>query len=136
MANSINLDVSQRVDITCRRGDTFLLDLDITDENGDAKDLTGYTFKMEVRKADTDDAAYADGDATIILSTQDDSAGSKYISVDTAALSTGDVSFKATATIMKGVASGLYVYDIEATGGSSTTTWLHGLFKINEDVTV
>ena len=48
MANSINLDTAERLDITCRRGDSFALDLDVTDSSGDALDMTGYNFIMEV----------------------------------------------------------------------------------------
>jgi len=135
MANSINLDVSQRVDITCRKGDSFELDLDITDESGKPKNISSYSFKMEVRKTDTSDAAYADGDDTIILSTEDGSGDSKEIT-HTTPDSSGNVTFQVTATNMRGVDAGLYVYDIEAKTGSSVTTWLHGLFKVNEDVTV
>ena len=135
MANSINRDVSQRVDITCRKGDSFELDLDITDENGDAKNITNYSFKMEVRKTDGSNTAYADGDATIILSTEDGSGEAKEITYTTPDAA-GNVTFKVTASNMRGVSAGLYVYDIEATSGTSTTTWLHGLFKINEDVSV
>ena len=135
MANSINLDVSQRVDITCRKGDSFELDLDITDESGNAKDISSYSFKMEVRKTDTSNTAYADGDNTIILSTEDGDGDSKEITYTTPDAQ-GNVTFNVTATNMRGVDAGLYVYDIEAKTGSSVTTWLHGLFKVNEDVTV
>ena len=50
MATQINLDNSTRVDITCRKGDTFSLELTFTDDNGDAIDLTSYTWKMDVKR--------------------------------------------------------------------------------------
>ena len=131
MANDINLDISQRVDITCRKGDTFTLDLDITDENGDAKNIEGYAFKMEVRTSEDADGAVSSSD--VILSTED--TGDKEITVSTPT-TTGDVTFTVSATNMKLVTSGLYVYDIQATASETVTTWLSGLFKINEDVSI
>lgn len=138
MANALNLDVSKRVDITVRRGDTMKLTLEVKTNTGTAVDLTEYTdFKFEVRTADTEDAAYADGDAGIILSTEDDSSGSKYVSNTVDSSDDSKLTFECSATNMRGVQSGLYVYDIEATNASSEVqTWLYGIFKVNEDVTV
>jgi hypothetical protein len=44
----VNLDNAQRVDIVCRKGDTFSIEIDFYDANNDPIDLTGYTWKMEV----------------------------------------------------------------------------------------
>lgn len=138
MANALNLDVSKRVDITVRRGDTMKLTLEVKTNTGTAVDLTEYTdFKFEVRTADTEDTAYADGDDGIILSTEDDSSGSKYVSNTVDSSDDSKLTFECSATNMRGVQSGLYVYDIEATNASSEVqTWLYGIFKVNEDVTV
>lgn len=136
MAKSVNLDVSQRVDVTCRRGDTFVLNMNITDSNGDAVPFAVTdSFKMEVRRYDTADTAYADGDDNIILSTEDDSSGSKYISWD-AGETDGSLTFTVSSANMKQVPSGMFVYDVEATVNGAVTTWMHGIFKVNEDVTV
>jgi len=139
MANSINLDTAERLDITCRRGDSFALDLDVNDSDGDALNMTGYTFKMEVRTSDTintDDLT----NSAIILSTEDsDDSNNKQIVPTTAAddLEAGDVSFTVSATNMKGVNGGAYVYDIQAIDAQSkVTTWLYGAFIVNEDVSV
>jgi hypothetical protein len=56
MATSVNLDISQRVDIICRKGDTFDLEFIIEDADGVPVDVTTptvYTFKMEVRENST-----------------------------------------------------------------------------------
>ena len=37
MASKVNLDISERLDITCRRGDTFSLTLTLKDSSGTAK---------------------------------------------------------------------------------------------------
>ena len=52
MSKKVNLDVSEKVDITCRRGDTFSLSLTFTDSDGSPLLLLtdGYSFLMQVRK--------------------------------------------------------------------------------------
>jgi hypothetical protein len=139
MSNVINLDVAKRVDIICRKGDTFKLEIDLKAADGTLVPQTAYTYKMEVRTADYANTAYtdpaSDTDATIVLSTEDSSTLLKKITFTSTA---GKVVFNVTSALMKTVASGLYVYDIEATsvGTSETQTWLYGTFKVNEDISV
>ena len=140
MSNVINLDVAKRVDIICRKGDTFKLEIDLKAADGTLVPQGAYAYKMEVRTADYANASYADPngdtDATIVLSTEDLSTLVKKI---TYTPTDGKVVFNVTSAIMKTVASGLYVYDIEATttgGTSETQTWLYGTFKVNEDISV
>ena len=133
MDNTINLDRSQRLDIICRKGDTFTLNLELKDDNGRAIDLTGnpfdvYSFLMEVRLSDTS--------STVVLTPTPNIAST----VD------GLVTFSVPAAGMV-VNAGLYVYDIQQTRTDtvsrpvdtqelSVETLLFGTFKINEDVTV
>ena len=133
MDNTINLDRSQRLDIICRKGDTFTLNLELKDDNGTAIDLTGnpfdiYSFLMEVRLSDTS--------STVVLTPTPNIAST----VD------GLVTFSVPAAGMV-VNAGLYVYDIQQTRTDtvsrpvntqelSVETLLFGTFKINEDVTV
>ena len=51
MANKVNLDVSEPLDITCRRGDTFSLTLTLKDSSGSAIQLAtlGYEFIIDVK---------------------------------------------------------------------------------------
>jgi hypothetical protein len=117
MANSVNLDTSSRLDITCRKGDTFRLILTLTDAAGAALDATTYDFKMEVRDSDTAaSTVVADTDVTYTKAS-----GQLTVVIDEANMD------------MDG---GLYVYDIQASKSGDVQTWLHGLFKVNEDVTV
>jgi len=118
MATSINLDNSTRVDITCRRGDTFTLELTFTDNNGDGIDLSsGYTWKMDVKETDTSSGdIIGDTDFTYV------------------GLSTGKLTISATATTMAAVSGGLYVYDLQSNSSGVVKTWVYGLFKVNEDV--
>jgi len=126
MATSVNLDISKRVDITCRKGNTFDLELLIKDALGVVIDVTTptvYTFKMEVRETDT-------SAATII-----DTSGSGFTITGT---SLGVVTISTTSAIMAAVNAGLFVYDFQATKASDSNvqTWLYGTFRVNEDVTV
>lgn len=127
---SVNLDIAKRVDITCRRGDTFSLEFIVKDADGVALNVTTpgtYTFKMEVRETDT-----TTGTATI-ATTGDTSNGFNILGS-----SEGVVTVTSAASHMATVASGLYVYDLQATkvDDSSVQTWFYGIFKINEDVSV
>tara|TARA_R110002153_G_scaffold134974_2_gene284426 strand:- start:1916 stop:2389 length:474 start_codon:yes stop_codon:yes gene_type:complete len=157
MATTINLDTSQRVDVVCRKGDTFDLALTLKDTAATPASIVANndTFKMEVRTTDDDGTPYGtsagDSDAEIILSTLDDSSGGKYISITDSsgvpltsanaqgASTDGIVRFVVSADNMALKAAGLYVYDIEMTDhsdSSKVTTLIYGTFKINEDVSV
>ncbi len=134
MANKLNLDQSQRVDIVCRKNDTFALKLQISDESGTAVDLTsGWSFNMDVRTADTDNDLTTDR----IMSTGNSGAGQITPSITGGA--SGEVLFTCQAEDMD-VAAGLYVYDIQQVDTSSdpdiVETVLYGTFQINEDVTI
>ena len=151
MASEINLDRSQRVDITCKRGDTFNLNLELKDDSNvalvlgntqDSESSDLYSYKMEVREVDTHNEL-GTGPQGYILSVDGTVSDS----------SNGLVTFTVSHTGM-GLSAGLYVYDIQqkitdlgedgATGGTdanedtidSVETLLYGIFKVVEDVTV
>ena len=117
MATTINLDTSTRVDITCRRGDTFKLEFTFTDDDGDAIDLTSYTWKMDVKETDTSSGDII-GDTSFTYTGNNE----------------GKLTVTATASTMSGVSGGLYVYDLQSTNGGTVKTWVYGIFKVNEDV--
>lgn len=117
MATEINLDNSTRVDITCRRGDTFKLEFTFTDDDGDALDLTSYTWKMDVKETDTSSGDIIADDSFVYTGNE-----------------SGKLTISATATVMSAVSGGLYVYDLQSNNSGTVKTWVYGLFKINEDV--
>jgi len=143
MAQTINLDTSQRVDITCRKGDTFELVLTLTTDSGDSAVHDDDGFRMQVRDSDTNESS------TIMNGVLGSS--SEGVGGDTASGTDGNivittdaankkVTFKSLATDMNAspVASGLYVYDIQKTDSQDServSTLLYGTFKIIEDVT-
>jgi len=121
---SVNTDIAQTLDITCRRGDSFGLTINFKQSDGTtAQSLNGYSFEMEVR------------------STEDDE-GTPVISIDDAAItvvneSGGTISIAITDDVMENVPGDTYVYDIQAvTEAGLTTTWVAGTFIVNEDVTI
>lgn len=125
MATQINLDIANRVDVTTRRGDTFTLELTFKDEDGVAIDLSsGYHWMMQVRESDTSSAALLDGDSN------DNNANA----FGFAGNNNGLLTITASAAVMKAVEGGLYVYDLQSSQGAVVTTWMYGIFKINEDV--
>ena len=127
MATSINLDIASRVDITCRRGDTFVLELTFKDEAGDAIDLSsGYEWMMQVRESDTSTSAVLDGDSN------DDNANDFGFTGTNA----GVLTITASAAVMANIDGGIYVYDLQSAQGAVVTTWMYGKFTINEDVSV
>jgi hypothetical protein len=117
MATQINLDTSTRVDITCRKGDTFKLELTFTDDDGNAIDISGYSWKMDVKETDTSSGDIIADDSFVYTGT-----------------SAGKLTVTATAAIMAAVFGGLYVYDLQSTNGGEVKTWVYGIFKVNEDV--
>lgn len=126
--SKVNLDIAQRLDITCRKGDTFKLQLSVKDANNLPVNTSGsvYGYKLEVRETDTSPTA-------IIPSSGFTFTGN----------ASGDLVIEASATTMN-VDSGLYVYDFQTTTLVSSVTaasgfvqtWFYGIFNINEDVSV
>lgn len=116
---SVNLDTAQRVDITCRKGDTFNLELTFKDPDGVGLDLSAYTWKLDVRETDTSSTAIIEDDAFSYTG-----------------LSTGVLTIGAPAVTMAAIEGGIYVYDLQSSSAGVVKTWIYGIFKVNEDVTL
>lgn len=127
MANEnlqVNLDVAKRLDITCRKGDTFQLSMEVNDDNGDPIDFSLYTsIKMQVRESEDDD------DDSPVFSFEYPAA------YDTSEV--GKLVINKAASDMANVQSGLFVYDLQLTDQSNkTVTWFYGIFRVNDDITI
>lgn len=121
---SVNLDTASRLDITSRKGDTFLLQVDFLQ----TMPTTGWN--MHVRPTDMSEGAQniiIDVDDTNITFSTGDGSG------EDIAESLMEVTIPADT--MEQIESGLYVYDIQNTDGGVVRTWLYGIFKVNEDIT-
>lgn len=125
MATSVNLDIASRVDITCRKGDTFTLELTFKDEDGNVIDLSvGYDWVMQVRESDTSATAALSGDSN-------DETDNDFGFVSDA---NGVLTIASPASIMATIDGGIYVYDLQSVQGSTIVTWMYGVFNVNEDV--
>ncbi len=121
---TVNLDTAARLDIICRKGDSFELVVQFDSNAG----LYGSTileglYSMDIRETDDASAlALPSGNAMSIA--VDDSTQKMTIS------NTGDN--------MDEIDAGLYVYDVQYASAGATgtiTTYLTGTFEVREDVT-
>ena len=113
----VNLDNAQRIDIVCREGDTFTIEIDFYDANDQPINLTGYTWKMEVSESDTSPTPVLD-----------------YTDFNYTGNSTGKLFVNATANTMSTINGGMYIYGLQSNDAGTVKTWLYGLFTVNEDV--
>lgn len=153
----LNLDISQELNITARRGDSISFTLTFNDSDGNPIDFlnqeisgsdAAVSFFMEVRTAADDDSA-----APVLRSKETSTetlpqAGADTVSgatgeivVSSSGFESGQVTFSISSAVMKNVFSGVYVYDIEyykenQAGVSAKQTWVRGTFTVNEDVTI
>jgi len=136
MATKINLDTSERVDITCRKGDTFSLRLNITNDDGTVGFAANDVFLMEVRDSDTGDLV-TNGTNTFSASVtaDDNTAGGINDSAGTTNTSLKYIDFTIAHTVMKTMPSGLYAYDVEQKSATGVvTTLIYGTVRVIEDV--
>ena len=136
MANKVNLDISEKLDITCKRGDTFSLGILLKDSSGTAITLatSNYEFLMQVRGAKnprTNTRPLIIGTASKGKSAE---RGGKSLNFTVSVDDSGNATFSASNTIMGSVPAGKYVYDIQQIVGDVSTTILEGRFVVNEDI--
>lgn len=107
MATKANLVIDQ--------GATFSTDLTLTDENGDALLLNGYTANSQLRKWYTSTNAVAFSTA---INTQ-----------------SGVISLSLTSNQTSSLAAGRYVYDVEIDNGSTISRVVEGIITVTPNVT-
>lgn len=134
MASKVNLDVSEKLDITCRRGDTFSLTITLKDSLGVVLPLVtgGYKFLMQVWSSGGRALSPVIGTAN--LGTKVDNSFESFALDDL-----GNVTISATASTMKNVKAGRYIYDLQyvlptSSGVDTHTTILKGAFVVNDDI--
>jgi hypothetical protein len=135
MAKRVNLDTSETVNITCRRGDTFSLTLTLKDSSGTAIQLStlGYEFLMEVR--DQLGVVSSSKNSNIIIGSPGvGRASDTGLSFTFTTDDSGNVTITASAESMRSVPAGSYVYDLQQIVDGVHTTIIDGSFVVNEDV--
>lgn len=108
MATKANLVIDQ--------GSTFSTDLNLTDENGDPLNLSGYTANSQVRKW------YTSTNASATFTTS--------INVDS-----GVITLSLSANQTSNLISGRYVYDVEINDGSAVSRIVEGIITVTPQVT-
>ena len=105
-----------KANITIDQGTDFSTSINVTDDNGDAVDLSGYTGAAQMRKHYTSSTA---SDFTIAI---------------TAA--TGVVQLSMNAATTNAISAGRYVYDCELTDGSGVVSRVvEGVVTVTPGVT-
>jgi hypothetical protein len=134
MAKRVNLDTSETVNITCRRGDTFSLTLTLKDSSGTAIQLAtlGYEFLMEVR--DELSSVSTSEKSIIIGSPGVGEVSGTGLSFTFTADDSGNLTITVPAESMRSVPAGSYVYDLQQIVNGVHTTIIDGSFVVNEDV--
>lgn len=107
MATKSNLVIDQ--------GATFSTDLTLTDENGDALNLVGYTANSQIRKWYT-----STNSVSFSTSTNTNS---------------GTVTLSLTANQTASLTAGRYVYDVEISDGTTISRIVEGIITVTPNVT-
>lgn len=133
-SNKVNLDVSEKLDITFRRGDTFELTLTLKDGNEDPLPLVtdGYEFLMQVRGI-----KQVSGKKELVIPTktkgeQKDGGGPGIEFTDISDAGVVKVFIPANET--KLIEAGRYSYDLQYKVNDKITTILKGRFIVNQDI--
>ena len=153
MASSVNLDTSDVLNITCRKGDTFSITLTLKNSSGTALTLStsAYEFLMQVKsekiikRGRTTESSLILGTASAAKKNQGRAkdqvnvSGELNFEVPTVDDS-GNVTIEASAETMSKVPSGRYTYDLQyilpsSSGLDTHRTVLRGTFTVNPDVT-
>tara|TARA_R110001592_G_scaffold186030_1_gene430268 strand:- start:113 stop:502 length:390 start_codon:yes stop_codon:yes gene_type:complete len=127
---SVNLDTASRLNITCRRGDTFTLEVDF----GEAVNTTGWTLRVKDRQQVMADKVLAEKTdvSTLIIEDGDITIG------EGTSTGTAIANSKATVVIpaetMNGIIAGTYSYDFQNSLSGVVQTFRFGTFKVNSDV--
>tara|TARA_R110000744_G_scaffold34931_1_gene81147 strand:- start:45 stop:524 length:480 start_codon:yes stop_codon:yes gene_type:complete len=155
MASSVNLDTSDILNITCKKGDTFSITLTLKDSSGTALTLStsNYEFLMQVKSQSvTRSRSGKKSESSLILGTasaakknqgrvKDQSNVSGELSFEAPTVdNSGNVTIEASAETMSKVPSGTYSYDLQyilpsSSGLDTHKTVLKGTFIVNPDVT-
>ena len=108
--------MATKANIIIDQGTTFSTIINLTDDNGDPIDLTGYTGDSEMRKHYT-------------------SSNSQSFSVNLGGTS-GTVTLSLTASQTANLTPGRYVYDVEVTSGSNVVSRIvEGIVTVTPEVT-
>jgi DUF4097 and DUF4098 domain-containing protein YvlB len=108
--------MATKANIIIDQGTTFSTSINLTDDNGDAIDLTGYTGRAQMRKHYTSSNAQS---FTVSLQS-----------------SNGIVTLSLTETQTANLTAGRYVYDVEVVSGANVVSRIvEGFVTVTPEVT-
>lgn len=130
----INLDIAQELNVTIRRGDSLSFDVTVRDTDGDAVDLTDYTFDMDVRSSSR--VSSKNNRSDIVISNTP--GGKNLLLLTLSGAADGTLSVTASREATAEIAPGSYNFDISANHitNSTSQTWFYGRLVVNRDYTL
>ena len=130
-ATELNLDTAKEINVITKRGDSLSFDITVKDTDGDAVDLTVYTFDMDVISGGA-----SRNRANVVLSAT--TGGKNKLLASVTGAGDGTLTVSASREAMSQVTPGTYRYYISANHAtnSTTETWFFGTFTVREDITV
>ncbi len=139
---TLNTDIAKKIDIIARENNSTLINIDITDKDGGAFDLSNYQVDFYIYNDDdgnllyftNSNAAFLQGntDGALGITTTEgqlalDETGKLVINMSAANLSKlNPGSYKHRLVLKKGTGQGLLAQITEK-------TWMYGKFKLNKD---
>lgn len=103
-----------KANITIDQGTDFATSIDVTDDDGDPTDLSGFTGAAQMRKHYTSSNSYS----------------------FTVAVANGSVTLSMNSATTANISAGRYVYDCELTSGSNVVTRIvEGIVTVTPQVT-
>jgi hypothetical protein len=145
MAQTVNFDTTETLNITCREGDTFSMTLTMKDSSGTALPLVtdGYTFHIQIKEVNRVGRTRSAEEGKVILQTPGLTKGEieDAVSFESPILDdSGNVTLEASAETMSKIRPGSYIYDIKYIKPSNTGLDIHkailrGSFTVNSQIT-
>ena len=150
---TINTDISQKIDITIKGGDTVSIKLNIKDSSGSMFPISNYYVFFDIKTTDADDTIIAASNINLmnthkqLTKSRDDyfNITDFTIPADTTVdlIALHSTSFETSITLnlsssQSDLTPGTYKYkmkllDVNDNGlGTNVKTWMHGKFKVNE----
>ena len=125
--SSVNLDTASLLNITCRRGDTFTLELDF----GEAVATSGWQLTVKNREQVTAARSAERKPAGSVIAVDD---GGVSIGTGAGSIANAKATVTIDAAVMAEILPGIYSYDFQNTSAGVVKTYLFGSFKVNADV--
>lgn len=127
---TINTDIAQQIDITARAKNSFNLELQVSNTNGAALDLTGYNVYLEIKSI----AGNLLKGFTNNNSSPYNNDGTLYnVNAVSLTAASGIINISENAAGMD-LSKGSYKYSVKLESGTNQIkTWMFGKFKINDD---